>query len=246
MQTIIVNSNEINRAKFSSRLTDANYRSNSHNGSTSEPSALDLQVYANGDINRKAVEKFIQAGFAKTYKANVTISMPWLLAVQNAKYKAALGIRSAIEPLFVEQYLPAPIEQVLAQHIGVSNIQRNTIAEIGHLYSNGQRFTLPLLLVTAVSLFCSNYQYMVFSGTEQVLKLITKTGVNCSIITDAKKSLLKASQDNWGSYYDTHPKVVYIALSEVIALINNHPQYSKLFDTLKDKIAKTTTQLGSA
>jgi hypothetical protein len=247
MQPTIVNSND----KYLDRLT---HTENSVCVTTSPPAkycALDMDVFSKGDLKRKNVEHFIRQGFVKTYNANVAISMPWLLSVKDAKYKAALGIRSAVDTLFIEQYLSEPIEQAIAKNLskrdiecsGNNAISRHEIAEIGHLYSNGKRFTLPLLLVTAISLFCNDYKYMVFSGTEHVLKLIAKAGVNCWFIAKAKKESLNGAQDNWGSYYETNPKVVIISLLEVMTLINNHPVYASMFEHLNKKIAKTTSSL---
>lgn len=204
---------------------------------------LDMNVFSKGDLSRKDVECFISKGFAKTYSAKVSITMPWLLTIKDEKYKAALGIRSAKHSLFIEQYLSEPIEKIIERNNTDSVINRDDIAEIGHLYSNGKRFTLPLLLVTAVSLFCNDYKYMVFSGTEHVLKLIEKTGVNCSFIAEATKEKLTSPQDNWGTYYETNPKVVFISLIEVMTLINNHPSYSAMFEALNKKIAGTTLRL---
>jgi hypothetical protein len=205
------------------------------------PPSLDMNVVSSADKNRASVEAFIQQGFAKTYQAKVSITMPWLLAVSEGNFKAAIGIRSAKEPLFIEQYLAKPIEDVIPSK--TNTINRNEIAEIGHLYSNATRFTLPLLLVTAVSLFCNDYKYMVFSGTEHVIKLIEKTGVKCSFIAEADENALSHSEDDWGTYYKTNPKVVSILLSDVMTLIDSNKRYSSMFDSLNDKIAKTTANL---
>lgn len=210
-------------------------------------STLDMDVISLEDNNRIDVENFIKKGFSKTYNADITITMPWLLTVKDAKYKAALGIRSATSTLFIEQYIDEPIEKAIAKSLSQTNknavISRREIAEIGHLYSNGKRFTLPLLLVTAVSLFCNDYKHMVFSGTEHVLNLIEKMGVNCSFIAEAKEEKLNISLDNWGTYYSTQPQVVCISLIDVMKLINNHPLYTSMFEILNEKIVRTTSNL---
>jgi Thermostable hemolysin len=259
MQPIIVNLNDNRQHEFSKTLAHTEDKVRAVTSSPMKKCVLDMDVISEGAFNRKNVEHFIHHGFAKTYNADVSITMPWLLTIRDSKYKAALGIRSATSPLFIEQYISEPIEQAIAKNFAQPSnkklsescfecnetvaISRSKIAEIGHLYSNGKRFTLPLLLVTAVSLFCNDYRFMVFSGTEHVLKLIAKTGVKCSFIADAKQENLNDSQDNWGTYYETNPKVVSISLIEVMTLINDHPLYASLFENLNKKIAKTTSSL---
>jgi Na+/H+ antiporter NhaC len=120
---------------------------------------------------------------------------------------------------------------------------RKDIVEIGHLFSNNQRFTIPLFMITAVSLFYMNYKYMVFSGTEKVINLMSKSGVNCTHLCDANENKIESSTDEWGSYYSTNPKVIAVSLSDVIALIGQNSKYQKMFQSLDKQIAQTCQQL---
>ena len=156
--------------------------------------AFGIDVYKTGDQGRLDAEQFIIDGFLNSYNANITVSMPWVLAINNGSFKAALGIRPATEALFLEQYIGQPIEQSLSQSF--QDIKRSEIAEVGHLYSNSNKFTIPLFLTTAVSLFCNDYKFMVFSATEHVLDLITRTGISHTLLTTADSSKLDQSNDN--------------------------------------------------
>ena len=202
-----------------------------------------MEVFTTNCEGRKSAEQFIKQGFNKAYNANISITMPQILTVKNGNFKAALGIRSAKSPLFIEQYLSSPIEQNIPR--STQEINRNDIVEIGSLYSNATRFTLPLFLVTAVSLFYQNYKYLTFAGTSHVLNILSKAGVNFSTIGDAKESALSPSDDDWGSYYDTNPKVVVVALSSVISAIDKQEKYQQLFKSLEEKIASVCKQLGA-
>ncbi|MEW6989213.1 thermostable hemolysin [Colwelliaceae bacterium 6441] len=203
--------------------------------------SLDMDVFSVGDIGRQNIEQFIRHGFAKSYGADISVNMPWVLAIKEGKFKAGLGIRSAIQTLFVEQYLDKPIEQYISTL--ADNVARKEIAEIGNLYSNAKRFTLPLFLVTAVSLFCNHYRYMVFSGTEHVLKLIKNTGIETTFISTADKEKLLPSNDDWGSYYDTKPNVVCVSLTGVMKIIEANELFSAMFTALSPKIISTTSRL---
>jgi hypothetical protein len=67
-------------------------------------------------------------------------------------------------------------------------------------------------MVTAVSLFYLNYKYLVFSGTEKVIKLIDNTRVSNTLIGKAVHNTIEVSTDDWGSYYSTNPKIIAISL----------------------------------
>jgi hypothetical protein len=202
---------------------------------------FDIQLAPIGSKSRNEIEAFIKHGFAKAYDAKISITTPHLLALSNGNYKAALGIRSGHKNLFLEQYLSGTIEQqpVFADN----NIKRQDIVEISHLFSNAKRFTIPLFMVTAVSLFYLNYKYLVFSGTEKVIKLIGNAGVSNTLIGNAEHKKIAASTDEWGSYYNTNPKIIAVSLSEVMSLITKHPLYTKMFQSLDGQIAKICQQL---
>jgi hypothetical protein len=202
---------------------------------------FDIQVVAMESIQRNEIEHFIKQGFLKNYQAKISVTMPHLLSLCNGKYKAALGIRRGKDNLFIEQYISGGIEQ---QPVFVeNNITRRDIVEIGHLFSNNQRFTIPLFMITAVSLFYMNYKYMVFSGTEKVINLMEKSGVHCTHLCDAHENKIESVADEWGSYYSTNPKVIAVSLLDVIALIGRNSTYQKMFQLLNKQIAQTCQQL---
>ena len=209
--------------------------------STHSKYGFSLDVYQKNDDGRLAAEQFIKAGFASAYGADIDIGMPYVLAINNGKFKAALGIRSAVENLFIEQYLTQPIEHYVSQH--QATVARELIAEIGHLYSNSNKFTIPLFLTTAVSLFCNGYEHMAFAGTEHVVKLIGKAGIECHHIALADKNKLLGTSQKWGSYYEKNPQVVFVSLACVMKLVNTSTHFKQMFEQLAPKIALTTSKL---
>jgi len=202
---------------------------------------FDIQLAPIGSKNRNEIEAFIKQGFAKAYNAKISITTPHLLALSNGNYKAALGIRSGHDKLFLEQYLSGAIEQ---QSVFLdNNVKRQDIVEISHLFSNAKRFTIPLFMVTAVSLFYLNYKYLVFSGNEKVVKLLDNAGVSTTFIGHADPRKIQTSTDDWGSYYSSKPKIMAVSLAEVMSVIDKHPLYTKMFQALEGQIAKICQQL---
>ncbi len=197
-------------------------------------SVLDMDVFSEGSLGREKVAAFIEDGFRKSFGANISVNMPFLLSVSEGKLKAALGIRSATSELFIEQYLDKPIDR--HNFFLAKDISRNEIAEIGSLYSNFNRFTIPLFLVAAVSLFCLDFRFVTFAGTSKVLNLLSKAGVGYEYICDASSKNLLPSTDEWGSYYESKPKVVVVSLAQVMQVIENNVFYNELFKGLSQKI----------
>ena len=202
---------------------------------------FDLDVFSIHDDASTDAELFIKHGYLKQYNADITISMPWLLAINNGSLKAALGIRPAKQPLFIEQYLQQPIEQCISLH--QQGIQREHIAEIGNLYSNSKAFTLPLFITTAISLFSNNYQYMVFAATDHVLTIMRNAGISDIFLAHATEEKLNPSNDSWGSYYQTKPQVIAVSLLDVIQTVHSNKRYALIFNQLNEKIAITANKL---
>jgi hypothetical protein len=98
-------------------------------------------------------------------------------------------------------------------------------------------------MVTAVSLYYLNYKYLVFSGTEKVINLISNAGVTSTFIGNADHNKIHASSDDWGSYYSTNPQIIAVSLLEVMSVIAKHPLYTKMFQSLDVQIAKICQQL---
>ncbi len=208
--------------------------------SIEKKSPFDIQLTPLGGRKRNDIEAFIKQGFAKAYDAKISITAPYLLSLSNGNFKAALGFRPGQDNLFLEQYLSSTIEQ---QGVFIeNNVKRQEIVEVSHLFSNAKRFTIPLFMVTAVSLFYLNYKYMVFSGTETVVNLIANTGVPVTFICNAEQDKIQTSNDDWGSYYSSNPKIVSVSLAEVMSVIAKHPKYSKMFQSLEGQIAKVCQQ----
>ena len=75
--------------------------------------------------------------FRKHFASDINEFLPLLICAQSkGNIDSVVGLRSAQkETLFLEQYLAAPIEQVLQLEHGLS-IDRNNLLEIGNLVCN--------------------------------------------------------------------------------------------------------------
>ena len=115
---------------------------------------------------------------------------------------AAVGFRYAKdEPLFLEQYTKTPIEAVLG-------CARHEIVEIGNLASAGQGASVFLFAALASYLNNKNIHYAAVTGTDFLHRYFKKIGLKPRKICDAHVKAVGCEGQNWGTYYDTQPRVL--------------------------------------
>lgn len=180
---------------------------------------------------RKRIETFIANGFNTQYGAHIKEFMPTLVALENRGVKAALGIRSAYNPLFIEQYLPFPIQQHLAQ-LGMPT-KRSQVAEIGNLFSASAHYTLPLLLSVCQALYRDGYQYLTFSATKQLANLLSSPNLKLHFLAFALQDKLTSKRSHWGTYYQSNPMVMALSLHDAVHAIQTHKTLSLQLDKFR-------------
>ncbi|MGY5795747.1 thermostable hemolysin [Rheinheimera faecalis] len=191
-----------------------------------------LQLVKASDLQRASIEQFIASGFAKAYQADVHKFMPNLLGVSRAgEWQAVLGLRCAATSaaktkLFIEHYLPAPVEQLLATY-GMQ-AERSQLIEIGHLYAINRQSLLQLFVLMAYALDQLNYRYLLCAATTQVRGILSRHGIELTELGEAKAEALGEEAASWGSYYDTNPKVCVMDLAAVTHLIHRDEKLTAL------------------
>lgn len=157
---------------------------------------------------RQAVVEFIQQRFESAYGARPSLRVPQLLALTNASgdLQAAVGVREAgRERLFLEDYLPAPVETLVPNH---DAIPRHRIVEVAHLAGvepGVSRFLFPLLTVW---LMARGVQWIAFTGTEQLRNSFERLGIPAHVLLPADPACLPDGGAGWGRYYEHGPKVM--------------------------------------
>lgn len=180
------------------------------------------------DPRRQQVEQFIAAGFAAVYQADIQQFMPQLLLVSARNSpQAVLGVRSGqSEKLFVEQYLDADISFVF-RDIGVVS-RREQIAEIGNLYAANRHYTLLLFVVTAYALYQAGFRHLVCCATPQVQSLLSRHGLQLKTLAEGDPARLTGDASAWGTYYQSHPMVCHLDLTQAMTLISAEPKLKQL------------------
>lgn len=169
-----------------------------------------LQVIDTEHPRRAEVEAFIAQRYLQVYAARVSSFMPTLFALLGPQSEicSAAGLRRASSgPLFVENYLDAPAEFVLAQTFGGA-VDRRRLVEIGHLsglgHGNGQRL-FPML---ARWLEDNAIDWALFAATGPLRAQFDRMQVRPQLLAPARPERLGAAAAEWGTYYDSNPWVV--------------------------------------
>ena len=160
------------------------------------------------DPSRREVEAFVNAAFARKHGAQVRSFMPTLLASRDrAGPLGVVGLRAAQEhSLYLEHYLDAPIERVLAERVG-GEVPRARIVEVGHLASRNCLGAARMAAALPRYLLARNYEWIVFTGTRTVRGILDRLGAPLHELASATAECVSGTPDSWGRYYDTDPRV---------------------------------------
>ena len=196
---------------------------------TASFSASDCRmVQIDNPLNRRQVKQFIQRCFRDEYDASVDIYADNLIALldYNQQIQAAVGYQSAADgPLFLEQYLDQPIEQLLSQQSpSRSPVRRDQILEVGNLASHSNGWTRQLILSLAPFYYRQGFEWLVITVTPQVLNTFHKLGVGLELIplTAADPDRLDQDPERWGRYYKERPLVMAGHIGRGIKRLKNN------------------------
>jgi len=177
---------------------------------TAAPPSHRLRTHGPGAPDRADVETFIRDVYRERYGADVTAFAPILVSLADDKgvVTAAAGYRAGDRgPLFLEQYLSAPIETYLVQ--GPSALpERRRLVEVGHLAATRAGAGRHLILMLGPHLAAQGFQWVIGTLTQELRQLFLRLGVAPLSLAEADPALLGEEIARWGSYYDHRPVVL--------------------------------------
>ena len=200
------------------------------------------------EANRDCVRSFIQSRFYQAYGAKVTDFLPHLLALvdRETNIKASLGFAPASQhSLFLEQYLPQPVELCIADALGVAPPKREQIIEMGNLASDSYGATRRLILNLAGYFMQQGYRWLTITATNQVLNSFVQLGLghHFHVLADAEASALTEPASDWGSYYEFEPQVLVIDIIAGVASLMANPLLNKLLQQINNPITDVMADL---
>ena len=170
-----------------------------------------LELVAPDHPERASLEAFIAAEFARVYGATLQHFCHTLAGCRDSagRWVAALGNTLASEgPLFLEQYLDAPVETGISTCTG-RPVARTGIVEVGNLASTDAGAARALIVAMTHQLHCQGLVWVTFTATRALLNSFARLRLAPSVLADADPARLGQAQGAWGSYYATHPQVMF-------------------------------------
>ncbi|MEX5746219.1 thermostable hemolysin [Massilia sp. X63] len=170
-----------------------------------------LERFEPGDPGRAQLEAFIAAAFLKNYGARIAHFSDTLVGCRDAdgSWTAALGYSLAgVHPLFLEHYLDGPIETEIGARIG-RPVARDEIVEVGNLAATHPGAARALIVGTTSLLHELGLRIVAFTATTSLLNSFGRLQLRPQVLAGADPARLPDGGAQWGSYYDTHPQVMF-------------------------------------
>ena len=207
----------------------------------------DFQLYTVGSAERNRVENYISNQFSAIYSAKISSFMPYLVTMNcEGGISATAGIRPADQQaLFLEQYLGQSIEQSLSAQTGAA-VKRQHIVEIGNLAATRRGSSQLLFLLLTGLLHSTFFEWIVFTGNQQIAKSLQRLGVDLHNLGDADPEQLSIdTKSNWGSYYQSNPHVFCATIAQGKGAMDSNRMCSAIFDRYAENIDSLALNLNS-
>lgn len=198
------------------------------------------------DEGRANAEAFVRDRYHKQHGAEVSHFLPWLFTMQCLGTPSGVaGLQPAgLAPLFLEQYLPEPVEKMLATK-GHAGINRRDIVEVGNLVAARRGASHLLFLLFTATLATAGYRWIVFTATQALRNNLQHLGLPLIELQQVDgRSLPEHMRSAWGSYYATDPKVMAADLGEVTRLISGKALYRHVARLYRSHVRFLAAQMG--
>lgn len=189
-------------------------------------SVPEFQLHTPGAPTREDVETYIRDRFWEVHHAHINHFLLNIVSLRcGGNYSAAVGLAPAVEgKLFSETYLPRAIEQVISDKLGIS-VSRNQVAEIGNLVSTWKGSSLLLFIFIAEMLERLGYQWLVFTATLEVRRLLAHLHFSPVVLANATPQALPDGGISWGDYYANQPQVMCGDIRPALARARKNSMY---------------------
>jgi hypothetical protein len=170
---------------------------------------------------RQEAEQFIADRYRREYDATLTHFLPTIVALpaSGGALLAAAGIaRASGGPLFLERYLDAPVEHVVARRLD-ARAERAAILEVGNLASASAGGGRAMIATLVRLLEGHGIDWITFTATRALRNSLARLGIAAHELAVADRSMMGAAAAAWGRYYDCDPRVVACSLQAAWALL---------------------------
>jgi hypothetical protein len=206
-----------------------------------------FELHNPDDAQRPVVERYIHDKFLQAHNASVNHFLPSIITLScHDSYSAAVGLSPAAKSsLFAERYLQNPIEQEIAKKLGVDNVSRDSIVEIGNLVSTWSGSSTLLFVFLSELIERLGYRYVLFTATQEVEQLLSRMHYQPITLTDAKPECLDDGGASWGSYYAKQPHVMVGDVQAAIIKARDNRLYRATAAVISAKVDAVAEQFNA-
>jgi len=207
-----------------------------------------FRAHLAGSPERLKVEQYIAQQFRAVHGATIHDFMPVLLTMGcHGMTTAAAGVRAATnQALFLEQYLSRPVESSLTELAG-HMVDRAGIAEIGNLVATQGGSSYLLFMVLTAVLQQAGFDWVVFTATPQVQKVLASLGLQIHALCEADPARLTHSDlAEWGRYYNSRPQVVAGNVAKAMQVLEQRTLYASILALFHTTIRALAAEIGRA
>lgn len=203
-----------------------------------------LDLYLERCPGRQSLENYISSKYQQVHNAQIREYLPILAGIRGMEgFLGAFGLRPGqYRPMFLEQYLDSPVEQQIAV-FSKKPVDRCTLMEIGNLAITRKGYGPIVMVIMAKALAEAGYEWMVFTVTEQVERLMKRLGFEPHDLASADPDCLAGDKSLWGSYYENNPRVMVGNLKEARQLIEDSGRLRELANQQRMNISNMANSL---
>ena len=159
----------------------------------------------------RRIRRRTRAAYRWAFDARIEPVFDRYLELGIAPATLTLGFAPATDaPLFLEQYLDQPVQQVLAQRTR-RPVDRSRIIELGHLVGDAGRNLRHLIPALACWTDQRAAHFVVIVLTARIAERLTELGVELLHLAEARAERV-AEPERWGNYYLHQPAVYAVDL----------------------------------
>lgn len=178
----------------------------------------EVMVVSPGDPLWAAAAHFVRAKYHDVYGARVgALPKTLVLLVDDHAIRCAAGLRDKSERFFSEFYLDEPVERALGAVAG-RFVLREEVVEVSSLVSSSPadspRFLRSLIAYGGEL----GFNWAFFTATGQLQKFLRRMRLPLIELANADPSRVPMPQE-WGTYYQTSPKVFAIHRAQMSAFL---------------------------
>jgi hypothetical protein len=171
-------------------------------------------------MSQSAEQSFLHGRYSTVFGAELSTGFEtYMDCCAASRSRAALGYRRAgAEPLFLEAYLDAPVEQLAGAALGRTVI-RDQMVEIGNFAADNGHVMIQLWGAAANDL-AGQGEVAVATLTRPLRRMFARIGVPLVELAPAQRERLGSDAQTWGCYYDLDPRVCVSIIADGQRAIN--------------------------